>query len=75
MGNHRLQCGKKVLSRVSKRDRNWIEKNTVGCPKCGFCYEKSEGCNHMICSKCQPPVHFCYLCGSGLDPRKYFLHV
>lgn len=71
---HREKCSQKALKRLGVKDREWMEKNTVGCPKCGFRYEKSEGCNHMICYKCMPAVHFCYLCGSQLNPQNPFEH-
>lgn len=31
------------------------------CPSCGTRYIKVEGCNHMICPRCN--TEFCYLCG------------
>lgn len=62
------------MENIGTKNKDWVEKNTMACPKCGFRYEKSEGCNHMICYKCQPPIHFCYLCGTILDPRNPFGH-
>lgn len=41
---------------------NWEKsKNVKKCPKCGFHIEKTEGCNHMSCTRCQH--QFCWLCG------------
>ena len=31
------------------------------CPSCHFLVQRTEGCNHMQCSKCN--THFCYSCG------------
>jgi len=59
---------------MNVKDRKWIKKNTIGCPTCGYKYEKSEGCNHMICYKCRPFTHFCYLCGSQLNLQNPFEH-
>jgi len=41
------------------------QKNFKKCPQCHFWIEKSEGCNHMKCSRCQTP--FCYRCGLKRD--------
>jgi IBR domain, a half RING-finger domain/CCCH-type zinc finger/Zinc finger C-x8-C-x5-C-x3-H type (and similar) len=30
------------------------------CPKCGTTMEKTEGCNHMVCSGCK--THICWVC-------------
>lgn len=42
------------------------EKKIAGrlraCPKCQALIERSAGCNHMICSRCQ--TNFCWGCGS-----------
>ena len=42
---------------------------------CHTIYEKDHGCNHMTCTRCHPPTHFCYLCGNILNddnPLKHF---
>lgn len=39
---------------------NWIEANTQLCPKCHSQIEKSGGCNHMTCGKCNN--EFCWIC-------------
>ena len=42
---------------------------------CHTVYEKSHGCNHMTCKICNPPTHFCYLCGcilNYINPLKHF---
>jgi len=71
--------GKKNLDKLvakykeDQANREWLENCTVACPSCHVHVEKSMGCNHMICSKCQQ--HFCYRCGSKLqagNPYKHF---
>lgn len=51
----------------------WMEEHTTPCPCCRAQIEKSEGCNHMSCTRCRS--HFCYRCGKTLpaaDPYKHF---
>lgn len=51
----------------------WMEEHTTPCPCCKAQIEKSEGCNHMSCTRCRS--HFCYRCGktlSAADPYKHF---
>ena len=68
MGNlHDYQFKTLLLKRLSFDDRSWIIKNTTNCPKCNQLYDKSQGCNHMICSN---EIHFCYICGNILDSFK-----
>lgn len=38
----------------------WEEMWTRRCPSCGVSIEKSGGCDHMTCRKCQ--FEFCWLC-------------
>ncbi|KII91124.1 hypothetical protein PLICRDRAFT_105200 [Plicaturopsis crispa FD-325 SS-3] len=49
------------------RDRNdklfqaWLESNDVkSCPGCKAPIEKSDGCNHMTCTRCK--THICWKC-------------
>ncbi|KDE07429.1 hypothetical protein MVLG_02296 [Microbotryum lychnidis-dioicae p1A1 Lamole] len=54
-------------------NREWMDKMTVKCPGCDAGVEKSQGCNHMQCSRCSS--HFCFRCGkslSAIDPYKHF---
>jgi E3 ubiquitin-protein ligase RNF14 len=30
-----------------RKNREWIEKSTIGCPGCGVHVQKSVGCNHV----------------------------
>ena len=44
---------------------NFIKK----CPKCGIITEKAEGCNHIICSKCN--YQWCWLCNNEYTNGHY----
>jgi len=35
------------------------------CPTCNFFYERTSGCNAMVCTRCKTP--FCYQCGKKGD--------
>ncbi|CAI2165145.1 6556_t:CDS:2 [Funneliformis geosporum] len=50
----------------------WKKSNTQKCPQCEAAIEKSMGCNHMLCTRCQ--THFCYLCGNWVDPKEPYRH-
>jgi len=67
---HNQECKMVILKNLDINNRNWIIKNTNNCPKCNQIYEKSDGCNHMICKKCVPEIHFCYICCSILDSKE-----
>ena len=41
---------------------------------CHSVYEKDHGCNHMTCTNCQPPTHFCYICGNILNDQNPLSH-
>jgi hypothetical protein len=44
--------------------RAYIRRNdVVKCPNCGFGTEKSDGCNHMTCAKCN--YDWCWICRRG----------
>ncbi|SCZ87471.1 BZ3500_MvSof-1268-A1-R1_Chr2-2g04937 [Microbotryum saponariae] len=50
-------------------NREWMDRMTMKCPGCDVGVEKSQGCNHMQCSRCSS--HFCFRCGkslSAIDP-------
>eukprot|EP00993_Chasmostoma_nieuportense_P007616 NODE_886_length_1786_cov_31.486438_g830_i0.p1 GENE.NODE_886_length_1786_cov_31.486438_g830_i0~~NODE_886_length_1786_cov_31.486438_g830_i0.p1 ORF type:complete len:559 (+),score=162.41 NODE_886_length_1786_cov_31.486438_g830_i0:48-1679(+) len=38
----------------------WVFVNTKPCPACHSPIQKSDGCNHMTCSKCRN--EFCWVC-------------
>ena len=72
---HDSNCKEKLYSNINEKDRKWILSNSKDCPMCHTIYEKDRGCNHMTCTKCPRPTHFCYLCGSILNeenPLKHF---
>ncbi|CAG8494145.1 20498_t:CDS:2 [Cetraspora pellucida] len=73
-----LRYGKKNLEKLV-RDANaeletskWVKSNTQPCPQCETPIEKSMGCNHMLCTRCE--THFCYLCGNWIDPKEPYQH-
>ena len=41
---------------------------------CHTVYEKNQGCNHMTCTVCHPPTHFCYICGNILNNNNPLTH-
>ncbi|GAB5372827.1 hypothetical protein AAMO2058_001697900 [Amorphochlora amoebiformis] len=47
------------------------DKKCQKCGSCGMLVEKNKGCNHMTC-RCGN--HFCYLCGTDLDPNDLYSH-
>ncbi|CAG8492359.1 5975_t:CDS:2 [Racocetra fulgida] len=73
-----LRYGTKNLEKLV-RDANaeletskWVKSNTQPCPQCETPIEKSMGCNHMLCTRCE--THFCYLCGLWIDPKEPYQH-
>jgi E3 ubiquitin-protein ligase RNF14 len=50
----------------------YMKLHTTPCPTCGAPAQKTHGCNHMICYRCQS--HFCYLCSAWLDPGNPYQH-
>lgn len=60
------------LSAEDKASYDWILSNTSPCPTCQSPTQKTYGCNHMKCFQCN--THFCYLCGSWLDPNFPYGH-
>ena len=72
---HDPNCQTKLYSKLNEEDRKWLLTNSKDCPMCHTIYEKDHGCNHMTCTRCHPPTHFCYLCGNILNddnPLKHF---
>ena len=49
-----------------------MKLHTQPCPTCDARAQKTHGCNHMICFKCN--THFCYLCGAYLDKGNPYAH-
>ena len=46
-------------------NKQWMESETRACSGCGVRVQKSFGCNHMTCGRCQ--AHFCYRCGKSVS--------
>ncbi|KUI56729.1 E3 ubiquitin-protein ligase itt1 [Cytospora mali] len=64
--------GKEELSEEEKASLEFINLHTTPCPTCACPAQKTQGCNHMICYRCQ--THFCYLCSAWLDPSNPYQH-
>ncbi len=71
---HNKNCRKKLFSKLNKEDRKWLIENSKNCPICNTPYEKTNGCNHMTCIICNPQIHFCYICGTILNPIDPYIH-
>ena len=71
---HNPNCQSKLYSQLSDKNRKWMLKNSKDCPMCHNVYEKNQGCNHMTCTICNPPTHFCYICGNILNDSNPLSH-
>ena len=61
----KLPCNGNIdTSMIDFAKKNFIKK----CPKCGIITEKTSGCNHIICSKCN--YQWCWLCN-----EKYIMDI
>ncbi|KAG6002852.1 hypothetical protein E4U43_001029 [Claviceps pusilla] len=60
------------LTEEEKASLEYLQLHTSPCPTCNAPAQKTHGCNHMICSRCD--THFCYLCSSWLDPANPYKH-
>ncbi|KAF2826163.1 RWD-domain-containing protein [Ophiobolus disseminans] len=70
-----VRCEPRDLNQLTEEDQaslNFILKSTSPCPYCSVPCQKSYGCNHMTCAQCE--THFCYLCGSWLNPDHPYQH-
>tara|TARA_R110002003_G_scaffold214_31_gene16283 strand:- start:6162 stop:7637 length:1476 start_codon:yes stop_codon:yes gene_type:complete len=80
---------KTQLTEEDQASLNFIMKSTSPCPYCSVPCQKSYGCNRkcryttglrhvlttsldMTCAQCE--THFCYLCGSWLNPDHPYKH-
>ncbi|PHH59563.1 hypothetical protein CDD81_2870 [Ophiocordyceps australis] len=63
---------KSELSEEEKASLDYLKLHTSPCPTCDAPAQKTHGCNHMICSRCE--THFCYLCCAWLDPSNPYRH-
>ena len=59
---------------VEKATASAIKKDSKKCPHCRVVTYKTEGCNHMHCSRCA--CDWCWICASKFDAqgRAYPLH-
>ncbi|KAI2473878.1 RWD-domain-containing protein [Annulohypoxylon bovei var. microspora] len=60
------------ITEEEKASIEYLKLHTTPCPTCGAPCQKTHGCNHMRCFKCQS--HFCYLCSAWLDPSNPYQH-
>lgn len=63
---------KAKLTAEEEASEEYIRLHTSHCPTCNAKSQKTHGCNHMICIKCE--THFCYLCSSWLAPNNPYEH-
>ncbi|KAL8788991.1 MAG: hypothetical protein Q9213_001400 [Squamulea squamosa] len=63
---------KAKLTAEEEASEEYIRLHTSHCPTCNAKSQKTHGCNHMICIKCN--THFCYLCSSWLAPDNPYEH-
>ncbi|KAM3517247.1 hypothetical protein NHJ13051_009153 [Beauveria bassiana] len=71
-----VRCtGKKTKEELTDEEKAsvaYLELHTSPCPTCSAPAQKTHGCNHMVCSRCD--THFCYLCSAWLDPSNPYKH-
>lgn len=60
------------LNEEEKASLEYLRMYTTACPTCSVPAQKTMGCNHMICFKCN--THFCYLCSAYLMPDNPYRH-
>ena len=60
------------LTAEEKASEDYMKLHTQPCPTCDARAQKTHGCNHMICVKCD--THFCYLCGAYLNKANPYEH-
>ncbi|XP_051909181.1 probable E3 ubiquitin-protein ligase RNF217 [Hippocampus zosterae] len=59
-----------------KQLRSWAcviergQRNAQKCPKCKIHIQRTEGCDHMVCTQCN--TNFCYRCGDRYRQLRYF---
>ena len=56
-----FKSGNKEFRHWMKGRNNKGSANAHKCPSCNIPIQRSSGCTHMTCSKCN--THFCYVCG------------
>ncbi|MDI1492466.1 MAG: hypothetical protein OHK93_003680 [Ramalina farinacea] len=60
------------ITAEERASEEYMKLHTQPCPTCDARAQKTHGCNHMICFKCD--THFCYLCGSYLVKENPYEH-
>lgn len=60
------------LTEEDKASLEYMNLHSTPCPTCSARAQKTHGCNHMICFKCNS--HFCYLCSAWLPPANPYNH-
>ncbi|KAI1108987.1 RWD domain-containing protein [Nemania sp. NC0429] len=63
---------KHMITEEEKASLEYLRLHSTLCPTCAAPCQKSQGCNHMQCFRCQ--THFCYLCSAWLDPSNPYSH-
>ncbi|KAI0011154.1 RWD domain-containing protein [Xylariaceae sp. FL0662B] len=63
---------KDEITEEEKASLEYLQMHTTPCPTCAAPCQKTHGCNHMRCFRCQ--THFCYLCSAWLDPANPYRH-
>lgn len=63
---------KDEITEEEKASLDYVKMHTTPCPTCAAPCQKTHGCNHMRCFRCQ--THFCYLCSGWLDPSNPYQH-
>jgi E3 ubiquitin-protein ligase RNF14 len=74
-GEFTLCTPKTNTGELTEEDRaslEYLKLYTTPCPTCAAPAQKTHGCNHMICFKCN--THFCYLCSAWLEPSNPYKH-
>ena len=72
LGNCVPRRKRKELDEEEKATLAYLRHYSTPCPTCEAPSQKSHGCNHMICFKCN--THFCYLCSAWLMPENPYQH-
>lgn len=70
-----LHCLPRLSGEITAEERaseEYMKLHSTPCPTCLARCQKSMGCNHMICFKCD--AHFCYLCSKWLIPENPYEH-
>ncbi|KAI9746380.1 MAG: translation termination inhibitor protein itt1 [Claussenomyces sp. TS43310] len=60
------------IAEEDKASLEYLRLHTTPCPTCAAPAQKTHGCNHMICFRCN--THFCYLCSAWLEPGNPYKH-